>query len=337
VNGAVDGGFSGEAPSEYCDRPESACEDQVTSSAGTARLTLVGGSGSPLRGDKPRKPAANNQDQEQPGRDVAAGLLVAVSGGPSGQQQGRVPRPPRDFETVFGVVGPVWARLERTGARRKVVEAARRELVAIAGVTGSAAAGRVLTDRLMRRLAEQGGPAAVKDAVGWLIGRGLPRRADCSDLRCDEGLRMDTGGPCETCGYLVTDRRSLRHQVAAKVDADMPTATAKERRATYEQRLRETVARQLADAQECREPEGPLRGECGDCGARIVLAGRALVDGLCRLCRERAESSAGPAVAPLPATCVGWDGVPCDRPALPTRTVCVRHRARELAAEPKTY
>ena len=72
--------------------------------------------------------------------------------------------------------------------------------------------------------------------------------------------------------------------------------------------------------------------------ARIFLVGRALVDGLCRLCRKEAEDATDAAVAPEPTgavTCLGWNGVPCDRPALPTRTVCARHRAQELTAEPK--
>jgi hypothetical protein len=259
------GGFSGEAPSGCCGRPECACAREDGAVAGTVagRLTLIGGSGSPLRGDKREESATNEHEdqgqdedggQEQPGRDAAAVLLAAMSAGSSTQRQGRVPRPPRDLQTVFAVVEPLWARLERSGARAKVVEVARRELAAVAGVTGDGIAGRVLAQRLQRRLAEQqGGPAGVTDPVGWLIGRGLPRRADCGDLRCDEGLRMDTGGPCETCGYLVAARRGLRRRVAAKVDAALPHATAEERRAAYEEQLRAAVLEQLAHDQARRE------------------------------------------------------------------------------------
>ncbi|MFF4484543.1 hypothetical protein ACH4TQ_49330 [Streptomyces sp. NPDC021218] len=32
-----------------------------------------------------------------------------------------------------------------------------------------------------------------------------------------------------------------------------------------------------------------------------------------------------------PVTCPGADGVPCGREALPTRSICVRHLAKELA------
>ncbi|GAA1927811.1 hypothetical protein GCM10009753_71880 [Streptantibioticus ferralitis] len=82
---------------------------------------------------------------------------------------------------------------------------------------------------------------------------------------------------------------------------------------------------------------GPPRGNC-ECGARIFLVGRALVDGLCRLCRQEAEDLAEAADAPAslsPVPCPGGDGVPCERLPLPTRTVCARHRAEQLAAEPQ--
>ncbi|GAB2606649.1 hypothetical protein GCM10027168_44360 [Streptomyces capparidis] len=36
---------------------------------------------------------------------------------------------------------------------------------------------------------------------------------------------------------------------------------------------------------------------------------------------------------PEPRRCAGWHGTPCDRPALPTRTVCARHRIQQLATE----
>lgn len=47
---------------------------------------------------------------------------------------------------------------------------------------------------------------------------------------------------------------------------------------------------------------------------------------------DRVASTAAPQVAG-PVRCLGWDGVPCDRPALPTRSVCARHRVHQLAVE----
>jgi hypothetical protein len=269
-DGAVSDGFSGEAPSGYCDRPECACprEDRAAGVTDSGRFTPVGGSGGPLRGDKLKKFATIEQagdltpGQEQQGLAAVAELRVVAGEGSSGQRQGRLPRPPRDLETLFGVlgvVGPLWARLERSGARHRVVQAARRELAAIADVAGPAVAEAVLADRLARRLAAQGGPTAVTDPVGWLIGRGLPRRAECADPRCDEGQRLDKGGPCETCGYLVADRRGLRRQVAEQVDTAMSDGTPQQRRVIYEQQLREAVARQLAAGQVRREQAEAVR------------------------------------------------------------------------------
>ncbi|MFF0067171.1 hypothetical protein ACFYRC_37880 [Streptomyces sp. NPDC005279] len=135
------------------------------------------------------------------------------------------------------------------------------ELAGVAGIVGTAAAGELLAGRLTRRLTDQGGPGAVTDPVGWLIGRGLPRRGGCVDVRCDEGLRMDTGSVCASCTYLVADRRGLRHQVAAVVDAEMPTAAQAERKAVTERRLRERVAAEAERAAARREQLQTERAE----------------------------------------------------------------------------
>jgi hypothetical protein len=83
-----------------------------------------------------------------------------------------------------------------------------------------------------------------------------------------------------------------------------------------------------------REPEGTPRSACGDCGARISLLGKALDDGLCRMCREdRAPDEVPDVQVSLGLVpCPGWDGVPFGREALPNRSVCVRQRAQDLAA-----
>lgn len=69
-----------------------------------------------------------------------------------------------------------------------------------------------------------------------------------------------------------------------------------------------------------REPEGPPRSSCGECGCRIFLTGRAIEDGLCRLCREEAaalaaSSPAAPEPPAGPASCRGADAVRPPGPA----------------------
>ncbi|WP_251023566.1 hypothetical protein [Streptomyces sp. ISL-10] len=152
-----------------------------------------------------------------------------------------MPRPPADLRAVLEPVELLWARLDRPYAQRLVEAAVRSELTAVAGYVGWADAGQALADRLTRRLSEQGGTQAVTDPVGWLIRRGLPQRPRCADVRCDEGLRLDTGGDCATCTYLAADRRARRHSVAAAVDTDMPHASDTERRAETERRLHQSV------------------------------------------------------------------------------------------------
>ncbi|GAA3081848.1 hypothetical protein GCM10020000_79710 [Streptomyces olivoverticillatus] len=121
----------------------------------------------------------------------------------------------------------------------------RTELATVAGYVGRADAPQVLADRLARRLEEQTRlGAAVKDPVGWLVGRGLAQRQTCGDVRCDEGLRLDTGGACETCADVQADRRERRHRVAAAVDAELPHASDAERQAATERRLHEVVTAQ---------------------------------------------------------------------------------------------
>ena len=158
-----------------------------------------------------------------------------------------MPHPPRDLETVFEVVAPLWARLERSGARHRILTAARRELATLTAWMPHPKAAEWLADRLMRHLTTQGGPETVCDPVGWLLKRGLPARTGCSDVRCIEGIRMDTGQDCPSCAYLVADRRALRKSVAEQVGAEMPQASAADRKAVYEQRLCEVTARQQAE------------------------------------------------------------------------------------------
>jgi hypothetical protein len=240
---AGDLGFSGEGRGGEGRLPDraGAREDQAVDSDAAARLTLLGGAGGPLRGDKPKKsPVVEGGKGGE--RQSAAGQAAPVgTSGQSRQQRGRVPLPPVDLLTVLAPVQLLWARLDRPFARRLVEGAVRTELASVAGFAGRADAGEVLADRLARRLASQGGTAAVTDPVGWLIGRGLPQRAGCADVRCDEGLRLDTGGECATCEYVVNDRRAKRHQVAAAVDAEMPHASEAERRTAVEQQLHEAV------------------------------------------------------------------------------------------------
>lgn len=174
----------------------------------------------------------------------------------------------------------------------------------------------------------------IRDIGRWLLGVALPRWG-CGHQDCEAGTLWTTGNPCPVCAEAVADRAAQRERDRRVRQGLCP------RHGTCPGPSGRCVDCDLERAKRypapavARKPQGPPRGDCGGCGARVFLVDRALVDGLCPLCRELGQGPA-PAVAAASATsatCAGWDGSPCERLALPTRLVCARHRAQELAAE----
>ncbi|MFE2551959.1 hypothetical protein ACFXGI_25895 [Streptomyces sp. NPDC059355] len=210
----------------------------------------LSGEGRPGSGGLPERAGGREEQAQAPAGGAAAVRPTPVDaehGGPlrgeKPQQQRKgvpVPLPPTDLLAVLAPVRALWQRLGRPYARRLVQAAVRRELSAVAGFAGLADAPAVLAERLTRRLVAQGGPGAVADPAGWLIGRGLPQQRGCGDVRCDEGLRLD-GGTCATCEYLLDDRRAMRHGIAAEVDARMPGASPEDRRTEVDRRMHAAV------------------------------------------------------------------------------------------------
>ncbi|MFE4337073.1 hypothetical protein ACFRQM_49500 [Streptomyces sp. NPDC056831] len=102
--------------------------------------------------------------------------------------------------------------------------AAKAELARLKGLLAvPGGAPRLLADRLTDRLEETGSEALVTGPYGWLIRRGLVQRPSCSDRRCDDGIRLDTGGECENCGnviHLRRARRARRARIAAEIDRE---------------------------------------------------------------------------------------------------------------------
>ncbi|MGW5353393.1 hypothetical protein ACWERV_23140 [Streptomyces sp. NPDC004031] len=328
-DGAAGCGFSGEAAYGYPPLPERAHKD-VNGGAGDrlpVRPKVAGTSGGPLRGEQqPLPPAVNHRHEPQPAYSGAG--CSEQSAGAVGrvhqqelrghdQQRGRVPRPPDDLVAVVAPAAALWDRLVHRGARGLVVAALRRELTAVtAAADDPDRAVQLLAARLERRLAVQDGPDQVRDPVGWLLRRGLPRGgAGCTHPRCDEGTRMDTGLPCEMCRSRIAGQRALRERVTAEVAADRPNAPQAVRRREVERRLREETAKaaeqravRLAAStanraapggpntalQEARLRDGAQTTADAETAAAKKLAcgggcGRAAADrisGLCPLCAE---------------------------------------------------
>ncbi|WP_228901770.1 hypothetical protein [Streptomyces sp. DH1] len=195
----------------------------------------------PLRGEQQEKSPPISEPSSR--RPVAGASMRVVDGGSKGRQQrGRVPLPPVDLRAVLAPVDLVWARLERPASRRLVEAAVRSELTQVEGFTGRTDAPKVLADRLARRLSEQlrtGGP--INDPVGWLIGRGLPQRQQCGDVRCDDRMLLDSGRDCPRCEDRREDRRAQRRKVAADVEAALPHVSEDERRVVAAKQLHQEV------------------------------------------------------------------------------------------------
>lgn len=184
-------------------------------------------------------------------------------------------------------------------------------------------------ERLRRRLERRfaaASPSEIRRPGGWLLAVALPRWG-CGHLDCEEGVLWSTGRRCVVCEDIVADRRRQQR-------LDLGLCPDHGTQPGPSGACEECEPMQVSEVLEPgrREPEGPPRGTCCGCGCRILLTGSALGDGLCTLCREEAAAPTAPALAnqAQPAKVVLCQGLNCAREALPTRTVCVRHRAQEL-------
>ncbi|MBQ0972866.1 hypothetical protein KBZ00_17220 [Streptomyces sp. RK31] len=236
--GAASSCFSGEAAQGSSALPGRAGEREDQPDTVVDEADACGGSGGPLRGE---------QHQEVVSQ-TGQGAVPPTSG------QGVPSRwsLPRGLERVLAPARFEWARIGRSGGRARVNAAVRAELRRVSGVVGPERAEVVLSERLERRLiAQQGEP--VRDPVGWFLGRGLPQRAECYAISCDDGVRMDTGLVCSSCELLIRDRKALRRQVARAITEAQSRLSPEEFRTELERRLSREVARQAAQASARRE------------------------------------------------------------------------------------
>ncbi len=230
-------------------------EDQaVDGGAAVAESAPAVAEGGPLRGEKPKESPVDEHDGQC--AEAGAGDRPKAVGWEKAQRQRRAGLPADlRLRVALGPVARLWERL--SGWQQDQVEAAAKaELSRLAGLLEqSEAVPRLLADRLTDRLAEVGGPALVRDPMGWLLGRGLVQRQACTDLRCDDGIRLDTRADCPTCTSVIADRRGQRARLRAVIDEQLAGAGAAERRAVYEQQLREHTLREAArtEARHARE------------------------------------------------------------------------------------
>ncbi len=284
--GAGDCGFSGSAVGGEGDLPE--CVRAREGAVGSSTASAGVGPGGPLRGEKP--------DRLWSEGDKASGARWVFRGRAS---------VPTDLGEALAPVAWLWASVGRSSTRKWLAGAVRGEVGRLRGLVAPELAQRVLGERLERRLRDQRQP--VKDVVAWLLKVGLPQRAGCWSMLCDEGIRLDTRGACESCQVLIGDRRGLRRAVADRVLEDrlsgrlvVPQSEVGrevERRlqeAVREELVRRAAARERAVAEQAvREASYEVKRQrfaeeewaraaapCADCGVPEAC-------GLCLGCTER--------------------------------------------------
>ncbi|KPI02491.1 hypothetical protein OK006_7629 [Actinobacteria bacterium OK006] len=297
--GADELSFSGVAAGQFRGLPERASTREAPfksmSVHGTpARAASV--AGHPLRGQQPDqsslgsgrsstgsvKPQANQVLVTQP--TVWDGPHTATS------------QLPKTLAKVLAPVEDVWRQIDRPAGRRRVERAVQEELALLHGQLGlEADSTTILSGRLKRRVAQQG-PTPIVNPVGWLIGRALPRRPGCHDLRCDDHRRIDTGLDCEACELLRSDRRALRHQVASNMAATLQVAPGQRpTRTDFEARLQEEWQRQAWHKAARRERDAQLvqqrRAARTQHQAEVVAREAARQAERCRVCGQ--EQAAG--------------------------------------------
>ncbi|MER6503944.1 hypothetical protein ABT218_32545 [Streptomyces sp. NPDC001455] len=246
----LDCGFSGKGRGAEGRRPERACAGEDQAADGES---AVAGTGSPvaedgpLRGAKPQESPVDERVEQRPVGAVAGGRPKAV-GWDKAQQQRRVGLPAsRRLQVALGPVAWLWEQLS-AWQQDQVEAAAKAELARLEGLLAlPGGAPRLLANRLTDRLQETGGEALVDKPYGWLIGRGLVQRPSCSDRRCDDGIRLDTGTGCENCQNVIHVRRARRAWIGAEVDRELPGLSDGERRSVLEERLREEAAIEAED------------------------------------------------------------------------------------------
>ncbi|MFE5842003.1 hypothetical protein ACFQ7N_10190 [Streptomyces niveus] len=247
----VSGGFSGERRGAKGRRPERAYGREEAAPDDTDRaappLTLVGAD--PLRGEKPFEPPL----QEIKSRSGKTGWWPAVAGGRTRQQRRTALPDDLRLRVALGPVEWLWRRLSHW-QQDQVQAAVVGELNRLEGLLMSPqGAPRLLADRLTRRLEETGGEVFVGSPYGWITRRGLVQRPACSDQRCDDGIRLDTGAQCGRCGNVLHVRRAHRLRITAEVDRELPGLDDDARRRAVEERLRRQAGAEAADFVRRRE------------------------------------------------------------------------------------
>jgi hypothetical protein len=294
----------------------------------------------------PTGPApVENRDGEAPGHHPADGLALRADEefSPRAEQQpptrGREAAPsPRPYggpllslsAEVHAVLEPVHWLLARVGNDFVVRQIGREAGRQLREGTPAERLHHRLTVRLAGTMMDE-----IRDHGRWILGAALPRWG-CGLQDCESGTLWTTGTPCEVCAeavhekYLARRRTRRQEQGLCPEHSSRPGAGGRCVDCAIDAAIHGPRSGPVSGAPAA---SGPPRGDCGDCGARIMLTGYALDDGLCKPCRTAHQ---GPSAPPSRALAAGRCSDArstggCPRAALPNHQVCARHLARELA------
>lgn len=177
----------------------------------------------------------------------------------------------------------------------------------------------------------------IRDPGRWILGAALPRRG-CENRDCESGVRWSTQEPCEVCQEAFAAKRAERQRQQRLAQGLCPEHGAPmvgDEGCDECQPAARPVrpVRATSPAPRSQEPREVPQRICRACANGFLEAGAASGDGLCAACRPTAPTQPEERVQEAEELrCAGWGGESCDRLALPTRFVCLRHHAAALAA-----
>ncbi|WP_331736600.1 hypothetical protein OG426_54900 (plasmid) [Streptomyces canus] len=185
---------------------------------------------------------------------------------------------------ICAVLEPVHLLLERVNSDFAVRQIAPEVGRQLREGTDAERLHRRLTSRFAKVMLSE-----IRDPGRWLLGVALPRWG-CGYQDCEAGVLWSSGKVCEACAEIVQDKAAARRRAQRIEQGLCPEhGTRPGPGGRCADCVLDDAARNPASAPvpAQREPDGPPRGSCG---ARIIVVGRALEDGLCKLCREEAAT-----------------------------------------------
>ncbi|MFF9340193.1 MULTISPECIES: hypothetical protein [unclassified Streptomyces] len=229
--------------------------EPVENPAGDEAAAGRGEAGLALRAGEKNEPSPEKSVVERHGSRAEGGCGSSYTG----------PQPAMSAE-IYAVPEPVHhllARVTNVFVSRQIAREVGRQ---IAAATCPERLQYRLTARLAGTMSDE-----IRDPGRWLLGVALPRWG-CGYADCESGTIWRTQTACELCVEIAQDKAAV-HERARRAAAGLclqhGTRPGPSGRCTDCDL--EAAAARAADVPAQRTVEGPERGTCGECGARIFM------------------------------------------------------------------